>query len=95
MDNKKGKDVQEIVKEAMRAEHMADLRKYTLGELVEAIDKYHKVALAPIDRREIIHVPEGPLGGPAIILYFRDNLSKEDTDIQAYFQRKGESIYLE
>ena len=77
------------IKKALFEDHIRELRKYKLGELLRAIDEQHCVTLKFVGRYELLSLPDesnkkrSPLdraiGGPAVAIIFREgNLAKED-----------------
>ena len=77
------------LKELIIQERMIDLQKYTLGELMEAIKKYHSgINVHKVNRNQLVAYPcdnrtgikaLSNCGGPAFVIVFREEqLSNED-----------------
>lgn len=81
----------ENFKKLLFEERIKDLQKYTLGELIIAINKYHNITPIHVGRNELLTYPmkKGKTeaskldfcGGPAFIIVYRDEIiSKEDKE---------------
>ena len=75
----------------IRQERIIDLHKYTLGELMEAIGKYHKgINIRKVNSDQLVAYPTNERGrikalsncaGPAFVIVMREkNMCKEDIE---------------
>ena len=79
------------MKNIIKQERIIDLQKYTLGELMEAIEKYHSgINVHKVNRNQLVSYPVNyktgvktlsNCGGPAFVIVMREgNLSNEDIE---------------
>ena len=73
----------EEIESRFREEHLKELRKYSIGELIEAIEQFH-VTRKDVDRHKVMifdHKDEKTLcGGFCVVFIIRDNLGKDQLD---------------
>jgi len=86
-------NMEKKIREALHKEHLLELRKYSLGELIEAINSQHCVVVELVDRNNLISkgklkdLKKNVSGGPGFIIIYRENnISDVDRESLDYLE---------